>query len=401
MPVTHKKRPAIVLGNGLTALNAVQALGRRSVPVYLVGSHKDDIAYHSRYAVNVDQVNVDDANEVALSIQRVSESSEQRPIILCCSDHFLEIISTKRDEIQECCDLVLSSPETVAIVLNKGQFGDFCATNDLPAPRSWKLETEDSLRECAEAAQFPVAVKPAFAHRRQGENFVDHGRDVSMILAQDANELGRIFSKLSAGGANLVAQEYIVGPDSEHYSFLSYRNLDSMELIGIGVRKIRVFPVHAGVGTFGELTDDADLAAEARKVLDALNYKGLSSVCFKRDERNGKLILHEVNGRFPQPHPTTWLCGVNFPYIAYQDACGEEPDVQIASFNHKKWLIARLDILAFRQYRRLRELSTLAWIKSLMQVRVVSEFAPDDLRPFWFFLRRLSKDVWNRLGGGV
>ena len=108
-------------------------------------------------------------------------------------------------------------------------------------------------------------------------------------------------------------------------------------------------------------------------------------------------MVHEVNGRIPQMHSASQLCGINLPYIAYQDALGQNVDIERVSHENKKLVLLRLDIDAFRQYRRIGELSALDWLKSLWQVRACAEFAWDDLRPFLFFLKHTVRRIWTRI----
>jgi predicted ATP-grasp superfamily ATP-dependent carboligase len=334
----------------------------------------------------IDQVDVNDSDQVIDRLRQTAKTLQCKPVLLCCSDFFLEIISTNRDRLQEFCHLNLPSTRAVETVLNKGLFGDFCASHNLPAPRTWTLKTAEDFAECQSKARLPVAIKPVFSHKAKAENFQKNGNYAAMILARSAVELQRYYTELTGYGANLVVQEFIDGPDSEHYSDVSYRDSQAREVIGVGLRKLRVYPIHAGVGTFVEATDDTELANESRNLLEKLHYRGISSVCFKRDASSGKLVLHEVNGRFPQPHSGSRLCGINLPFVAYQDALGQKVNLRRVSAGHQKWVILGLDFDAFRDYRSLGELSTLKWLKSLWQVRVCTEFAWDDLRPFLFYM---------------
>jgi predicted ATP-grasp superfamily ATP-dependent carboligase len=236
-----------------------------------------------------------------------------------------------------------------------------------------------------------MAIKPVFSHKAKFENYLGSGAYAKIIVARNVAELDRYYDEFARHGSSLVIQEYIEGPDSGHYSYVSYRNSESVEIAGVGIRKIRLLPIHAGVGTFAEVTEDAELATLANKVLDKLNYKGISSVCFKRDANSGGLMVHELNGRFPQPHSGSRLCNIDFARIAYQDALGQEPELHRIPSGNRKWIALGLDIDAFREYRREGGLSTLEWLKSLWQVRLCVEFAPHDLRPFFFLLRRLLR----------
>jgi len=393
----HLTTPAVVLGKGVTALTVAQDVGRNSVPVYLLGSDSKDIAYHSRYTIPIENVDITNAYDVTRRIGEIAEKLNCQPVLLCCSDYFLQMVAANRNAFEKVAILNMPSSEAVATVLDKGLFGEFCARHDLPAPRSWAPTKQAEFQACVRKARFPVVIKPVFSHKAKEENFQENGNYAMMILAHSPDELEKHYDVLSAYGAQLLIQEYIQGLDSEHYSYVSCRDAESREIVGVGIRKERVFPVHAGVGTFIEVSDDMELATQSNILLDKLNYKGISSVCFKRDIDSGKLRLHEVNGRFPQGQATSQLCGVNLPYVVYQGALGYAANIRRVPSTSKKWIILGLDFDAFRDYRKCGELSTLTWLKTLASIRGCGEFAWDDLKPFLFFIGSRISRLWSKL----
>jgi len=392
--------PAIILGNGINALTTARCLGRLSVPVYLLESDKEDIAYYSRY-VKVSEKSTDITGRTFVTrIRKIAEASDSKPVLICAADKYLQILSSHREQLQEICRFTIPSPAAIDTVLDKGLFGEFCEANDLPAPRSWAPATKRQLDDYLEQITFPILIKPTIAHNADEQEFQKDGAFAKMILIENKSELDRYFSELKRHGANLLIQEYIPGPDREHYSYYSYRNSESRELVGIGVRKTRLNPIHGGAGSFIEFSDSAELAATSRILLDKLNYTGISSVCCKRHQHTGKLMLHEVNGRLPMGHATSLLSNINFPYVAYQDALGVQVEIRRKESGDHKWIALGNDFESFRKYRRAGELSTMEWLWSLRKVRVCAEFGFDDLRPFVFFLRnwlrRAKKRFFNR-----
>ncbi len=388
--------PAIILGDGINALTAARCLGRSSVPVYLLGSDNNDIAYYSRYVKVLEQAAAGNAPAVIAQIRKVAKTSANKPVLVCAADRYLQVLSSHREQLQEFCSFTIPSRTAIDTVLDKGLFGEFCEANDLPAPRSWAPETKRQLDECLDQITFPVLIKPTIAHNADEQEFQKDGEFAKMILIENKSDLDRYFSELKRHGANLLIQEYIPGPDCEHYSYYSYRNSTSGELVGIGFQKTRLHPIHGGAGSFIEYSDSAELATISRKLLDRLNYTGMSSVCCKRHQHTGRLMLHEVNGRLPMGHATSLLSNINFPYLVYQDALGAPIEIQRRDSGDHKWIALGNDFDSFRKYRRAGELSTFEWLWSLRQVRVCAEFGFDDLRPFGFFLRNRLQRARDR-----
>lgn len=389
--------PAIVLGDGITALTAARSLGRLSVPVYLLGPHKNDIACYSRYVKVIECPDALTPQSFVTQIRKTAESSGSKPVVLCASDKFLQLLSSNRDQLTDVATFMLPSRDVVDTVIDKGLFGDFCVANNLSAPRSWALETTQQFEECLERITYPVLIKPTISHNARKENFQKDGAYAVMILIESRSQLEKNYSELRSRGVNLLIQEYIVGPDCEHYSYVSYRNSESRELAAVGYRKIRLSPIHGGAGTFIEMSDSVELVAKSKIILDKLNYSGISSVCFKRHQTTGELMVHEINGRLPMGHSASLLCNINFPYVAHQDAIGESVDVQSRSPGDRKWIALNKDFDSFRKYRHAGELSTMQWLLSLRKVRVCAEFGWDDLRPFIFLLMSMTRRAIKRL----
>jgi acetyl/propionyl-CoA carboxylase alpha subunit len=78
------------------------------------------------------------------------------------------------------------------------------------------------------------------------------------------------------------------------------------------------------------------------RLLRAFGYHGLSQVEFKRDPRDGRFKLMEINPRLWQWHGLATACGVDLPRIAYADLIGETPPDAHMNGNGKRWAITLL-----------------------------------------------------------
>ena len=80
---------------------------------------------------------------------------------------------------------------------------------------------------------------------------------------------------------------------------------------------------------------DAGLA-----LLRRLSCNGISQVEFKRDPRDGRFKLMEINPRLWQWHTLARACGVDLPLIAYRDQIGERVDPVRMNGRRRKWALA-------------------------------------------------------------
>ena len=85
-----------------------------------------------------------------------------------------------------------------------------------------------------------------------------------------------------------------------------------------------------------------EVVGDALHLLRGFDYNGLSQVEFKRDLRDGRYKLMEVNARLWQWHGLATACGVDLPRIAYEDLTGATPADAKMNGHGKRWAITLL-----------------------------------------------------------
>ena len=144
------------------------------------------------------------------------------------------------------------------------------------------------------------------------------------IEVGNPSELLSVHDRSERVGATVVVQEKVVGPDSNHMSYLTFVAPDGDFTGEMIARKLRVYPVRFGVGSYAESAITEDAMREGRAVLERLGYRGFASVQLKRDERDGRLYLLEINLRFPLLIELALRAGLRFPYFYYRTSLGRD-----------------------------------------------------------------------------
>jgi predicted ATP-grasp superfamily ATP-dependent carboligase len=170
-----------------------------------------------------------------------------------------------------------------------------------------------------------------------------------------------------------LVQEFVVGGDHEHYSYVSYRNREGVELSGVLVQKLRLSPIRYGLGTCARVVRNEAMETIGRHVTATLPYHSVASVCFKRDVRTGAPKVFEVNGRLPLNFPAIGVAGMNLPLLMYRDALGDSPSPATVKRYGRLWTTLSHDIWAMRGYQRAGELSFAQWLWSYREVKQVLE----------------------------
>ena len=120
-----------------------------------------------------------------------------------------------------------------------------------------------------------------------------------------------------------------------------------------------------------------------------IKYYGIVDAEFKKDLRDNKFKLIEINPRCWMQNSFPTSCGINFPYMAYMDAIGKDFVKQVFNGKHMKWLFMPQDVLSILKSFRNRELSVKECIKSLQGDKEYAVFSYDDPMPFFKMLSYL------------
>lgn len=139
-----------------------------------------------------------------------------------------------------------------------------------------------------------------------------------------------------------MVQELIPGGDDTLYTVGSYVGRDGRALGVFSGRKLRQTPRGIGTCRVGEAVWVQDAVDGALRLLEAFGYFGLSQVEFKRDARDGKFKLMEINPRLWQWHGLAAACGVDLPLVAYADLVGKAPPRATMNGEGKRWAITLL-----------------------------------------------------------
>lgn len=186
-------------------------------------------------------------------------------------------------------------------------------------PTQHRLGTAAELEALApETLRYPLVLKPA---RSVGEHRGSRHK-MSVTYANDAAELRRRVGQLPAQAFPLLLQQRIVGPGDG--VFLLRWN-DTI-VARFAHRRLHERPPSGGVSVYREAVAlDDELAARSIALLEAMEWRGVAMVEYKRDARDGTPYLMEINGRFWGSLQLAVDAGVDFPVLLAECALGATP----------------------------------------------------------------------------
>ena len=290
----------------------IRGLSEGHVPVYLFRFRDDDMAQASRHVVRSFRTRdpmVDEGDFVEDVLKRGNRF--HGALLVPSSDETLEAVSRNRTELEQHYVVGCPAPETARVCLDKALTARLADEADIPAPRTFVPQTLDEAIAASRSLGLPLLVKPAQSHRY----YRTFGRKMARV--RDRAELELRYGEAKAAGLEVMLQEVIPGRDHEVVNYNAYCQ-DGEVLVEFTARQLRKAPPRLGSPRVLVSEWIPEVVAPGRAVLAALSYSGFANVEMKRDLRDGRYKLLEINARHNMSGLLAVRCGVNFPLIEYR-----------------------------------------------------------------------------------
>ena len=313
--------PVVVLAGGVTALGVIRAFGRRGVTTYV---HPDTSEYirHSRwYQPLLGDLPRSLAESRSVSaLREVLERSGLEHAFLCpCSDDWTRAVSDLAELAGHRFLSVVPTPVALDRLQDKGRLAELLQELGVPMPLTRLIQDESDLSHLPQSTETFYFLKPT-----DSQLFLAHFGTKGMRV-RTIEEARRRLREIIAAGMSVVLQEYIPGPCTEHYFVDGYVDRAGRIKALFARRRLRIYPPDFGNSTAMvsiPLNDVQQAVNSVCTVLHAVGYHGIFSGEFKRDPRDGRFKLLEINTRPWWFIDFAVRCGVDVCRMAYDDALG-------------------------------------------------------------------------------
>jgi D-aspartate ligase len=300
--------PAVLLGGAANAVSLARSLAAAAVRVYALGTGGLDPVRYSRFARYVP---FRPENQVADWL-RWLENGPDGAVILPCNDDGVELIARHRARLVGRGYRPVEANDEIALaMLDKERTYELARANGVPTPATMSIMEASQLEAAAEEIGFPCALKPAESHR-----FARHFR-AKAFVAREPAELRRAFAAVSGKGLTVFVTEIIPGADDRLCSYYSFLDERGEPLFHFTKQKLRQYPPDFGLASYEVSGWDASLAEAGLRFFQAIGLRGLATVEFKRDPRDGDLKLIECNYRFTASTELVRLAGLDLGGLVY------------------------------------------------------------------------------------
>lgn len=194
------------------------------------------------------------------------------------------VFAKYQKQLRSFVEIPIANWKAMRIASNKDETMELAKQLGVRVPRIY--------RKPSEVTNFPIVMKGI---RESG--FVRY--------VNSANELAKI------NVSDSILQEYIPG---DGYGFFALYNNGKSRAFFMH-KRIREYPITGGPSTSAISTYNEELRTLGEKLLDALNWHGVAMVEFKKDLRDGKFTLMEINPKFWGSLDLSIASGVDFPRL--------------------------------------------------------------------------------------
>ena len=389
----NNQNAALILGMFETGLGVGRSLGKEGIKVYGL-DFKKDIGFYSTYIkANLCPHPISDEEALLENLIVFSKSQTHKPALFVTSDDFLNFVAKFSVELKPYYLFNLPSSELINQISDKYKQFLLASNAGISLPATYKISSVANLEIILNELVFPVFIKALDVNIWR--KLI--GGTTKGFVVNDQSELKEKIALLVNKGLEIILQEIISGPDTQHFKYCTYIGVDGRILLEFTLRKIRQNPIRFGVGAVVESISYPELINEGRKLIQNIRYQGVGSAEFKLDTRDGKLKLIELNPRYWQQNSLATACGMNFPLIDYLEITSQNPIAATDFKKNIKWVNRYMDFGSFIQYHKEGELTFREWRKSLSGKKVYPDFRWDDPVPALYeigFGLKLFKAPW-------
>jgi len=388
--------PVLILGGKENGLSLTRSLGKAGIRVSVSGP-ADCWGLGSKYCAQSFEVppGIQPKRYWEILLLGDDPAIAQRHVILPCSDDALEFLAHHEGALRE-RHIFDNAPAAQRLaLLDKQETLEMAAKAGVGSPNFWPVTSERDIHRILQSCQFPLIIKP-----RSTFKFAAIFGTKFFVVRSGSAELREKIKRAHEHGFEVTVVEQIPGPDDLLSSYYTYVDDDGRCLFHFTKRIFRRYPVNRGGATYHATKWLPETAEAGLKFFRNTGFRGLGNIEFKRDLRDGKLKIIEVNARFTAAQELAVRSGVPIDLVVYRQLTGQPVPLLGAYKSDLRFWYPLRDFLSFLQLRRAGQLNLFGWLQSLdFKRHVYPLFDLYDLKPSLGASRSLSRKIVSRLAG--
>lgn len=389
-------------GENRSALAVTRSLGRMGYSVSVAGKESGNISASSIFCRKAFKTpdpmsNGEDYLEAIAGIV----CREHIDMIFPMTEQSVYCLNKAREQLGKRVVLACAPPEKMDAVSNKYRLFQMADKLGVAIPETIYVSCPDDFRgKKNRISDFPVVVKPAYSKIEDGDRIIS----TRVMYAASQSELDRLYETKPELLYPSLIQELIVGEGTGLFTLFDQDH----HLALFSHRRLLEKPPSGGVSVLSEsVALDEEMVEAAGKLLSEVKWPGIAMVEFKRDRRDGRAKLMEINGRFWGSLQLAVSSGMNFPSLSLDYYLNNKPASLLNEYSvgHRlKWFLGILDhlIIRMKSGERLPELPldfSSRWqvMKELFEAGDANTsfdvYDSEDMKPFFSEVKSYIRDL--------
>lgn len=338
---------------------------------------------------------VEKLDETDVFLQTLEAIADQYPkrtlLLIGCADHYVRLIVENKEQLSKRFVLPYADKAILDHFILKQHFYALCDKYGLDYAQTYVYK-KGSPRDFVLPFSYPVVLKPSDtvsynAHAFPGQHKV--------YFIADRERLAELLEMIYSHGydQDMIIQEEVPGLDSEMYDLHIYAGKDKkVKLMNMGnVLLEEHTPKGFGSNAATMVSYQPELMERIRLMLEDIGFQGLCDCDIKRDPRDGKFKLFEINIRQGRSHYRVTGGGDNLATYIVDDYLLDKPlELKMVKDDHF-WHVVPLGVV----YKYLDDRDKRRKIKRLVKEEKSSTslFYKKDMnlkRRLYLFLRDLN-----------
>jgi D-aspartate ligase len=377
VPLVNHRQPAVVVGGLAAGLAVIRSLGPHGVSLVAVPHAESHYARASRYVTRVWQAPHPELEQERFveSLIDLAKHLHQRAVLIPTTDDSVTAIARSKSDLERHYVVACMDWPVVERFIDKGRTYELAEQAGVAAPKTFAPKSRSELHDCGDAVGYPCLVKP-----RESHTYSRHFKR-KMVKAANLAELEQAWCEAVEAGLSVLVQELIPGADTDGVNYNVYM-WDGQPLAECTARKVRLAPPEIGSPRVVVSENVPEIVEAGRALLRKLGVYGFANVEFKRDARDGRYKLMEVNGRHNRSALLSVRGGMDFPWIEYCHLVGNSLPSPNSYRLGLYWINGLSDAAQSARHFRRERYPLRDYVRPYLRPHVFDAFDLRDPRPF-------------------
>jgi predicted ATP-grasp superfamily ATP-dependent carboligase len=245
------------------------------------------------------------------------------------NDLALAALAQYREPLSRSFRVTVPEYEVTRRVLDRATTYRLAREVGVDVPRSYGAASRETIARLD--LVFPLVIKPL--------------QRASLSVVRDRMELTAAVDRIERSGMAAEVLDLVPGPEDQVYNYIVYLDRWGRPAAEFGVRQLRKAPRFLGVERAAAAVELPQLRERTVALLQRLGWRGIASVEYKLDPRDGRYRLMQVKGRCPLVNALPASCGVNYPLLAWREHALGETVSAAPNGGHRVWTHLHADLL--------------------------------------------------------